>query len=369
MPSRSPANMLEAAPITCANLAGCICFFVYSVVASSTVHSLDGHTGGLMRVDLETLVRLGASQHEGLWDGQWQRLVLPMFLHGGLMHIVMNMMCLWYMGPSAEVHFGSSNYGSIYYMSGIGGICLSMLFGGNVSVGASGCIFGIEGAYLAVLIMQNARWTTAYRSADVRRTALMIAILYFALMLGARTDNWAHLGGLVFGTLYGMLFEYWRKHQRVGLALLLSMVLVSAGLIAAARWTFFDPWYYVHAGLRAEDRSRGDEAQARFDDARACAERWWPSRRAGLELIERAQHATVANDPHAAARYLSLAVAVSPADVAEHARGLIGVLAYLNQPEPPRRHGADPDEKTKPGDAETGKNSSDPPEPAEPKNP
>ncbi|MCW8129853.1 MAG: hypothetical protein KIS92_05810 [Planctomycetota bacterium] len=97
--------------------------------------------------------------------------------------------------------------------------------------------------------------------------------------------------------------------------------------------------------------------------SRACAERWWPSRRAGLELIERAQHATVANDPHAAARYLSLAVAVSPADVAEHARGLIGVLAYLNQPEPPRRHG---EQSAMPED-EAAKSPA--PEPAEPKRP
>ena len=48
-------------------------------------------------------------------------------------------LALWRAGPSAEVYFGTSNFGTIYLLSGITGVCLSQIFSGYLSIGASGC--------------------------------------------------------------------------------------------------------------------------------------------------------------------------------------------------------------------------------------
>lgn len=314
-----PATMLDAAPITCANLAGCICYFVFLAIASANAQALAGGRGGIMNLDGETLLRYGASLREGLWGGDWQRLVLPIFMHGGLMHIVMNMVTLWYFGPPAEVHFGPPNFGTIYFMSGIGGVCLSMIFGGHLSVGASGAIFGIMGAHLAVEIIACARLSRAWKNSAVRREAFVIAILFFALMLDGHTDNWGHLGGLIFGVLYGMLFEFWRKHSRVGLALILALVAFSASLIVAARWTVWDPYYHVYTGLSAEDAGRHPDALAHFEAAREWAKHG-RSHKAGRELLERGEAALLAKQPAAAERYLNLAVAVGDEGQAQEAQ-------------------------------------------------
>lgn len=344
-----PNTMLDAAPITCANLAGCICYFVFLAIASANAQALAGGHGGIMNLDSETLLRYGASRREGLWGGDWQRLVLPIFMHGGLMHIVMNMATLWYFGPPAEIHFGPPNFGTIYFMSGIGGVCLSMLFGGHLSVGASGALFGIMGAHLAVEIIACARISRAWKNSAVRREAFVIAILYFALMLDGHTDNWGHLGGLIFGVLYGMLFEFWRKHRRVGLALILALVACSAALIVAARWTVWDPYYHVYLGLKAEDAGRSDEAQSRYEAAREWA-RHRRSSAAGGELLVRGQAALKARKPEDAQRYLELAEAVGDEEQAQEARSRLLIedafkgpraIRYpSNQPEPLPADGA-----------------------------
>ncbi|MBI3831469.1 MAG: rhomboid family intramembrane serine protease [Planctomycetes bacterium] len=307
--SSRPNTLLEAAPITCANLAGCICFFVFLAIASANAQALAGGRGGIMNLDGETLLRYGASMREGLWGGDWQRLVLPIFMHGGLMHIVMNMVTLWYFGPPAELHFGPPNFGTIYFMSGIGGVCLSMLFGGRLSVGASGALFGIMGAHLAVELIACARLSRAWKNSAVRREAFVIAILYFVLMLDGHTDNWGHLGGLIFGVLYGMLFEFWRKHSRVGLALILALVAFSVSLIVAARWTVWDPYYHVYLGLKAEDAGQTEEARARYEAARDWA-RYMRSHAAGEKLLERGQAALHSNQPEAAERLLDMVEAI-----------------------------------------------------------
>lgn len=331
MSNRNPANLLEAAPVTCLNLVVCICYYIYLGIVSGKMAALHGGSGGMMDIDIVTLTRHGASMPEGLWAGEWQRLVLPMFMHGDILHVCMNMFWLWYLGVQTEMHFGSSNFGTIYFLSGIGGFCLSMMLGGNVSVGASGCIFGMMGAHLAVEIAACASISRAWKSREVRRMAFMVGFFYVLGLLTQRTDHWAHLGGLVLGTLYGLLFEVWRKRQRIGVALLGLLLAFTVGLIVLARWTVVTPHYHVFLALKAEDEGRRHEADERFSAAREAA-RFMRSGAAGGLLLDRAGVAYRSNDALAMARWLELAAAVGSREQAALARAGLAGLATLDEP-------------------------------------
>ncbi len=216
------------------------------------------------------------SRREGLWENQWLRLIAPNFLHGGFLHILLNSYGLYYVGPSAEVHFGSANFGTIYLLSGVAGFCFSQIFGGNAALGASAALFGLYGADLAVVVLRAPVLKHAWRNSDVRRAALTMGVY---LMIGVsgmmgRVDNWAHLGGLLIGGMLGAFFELWRTRKRLGPSLVLMVFLLVGGLIAAARWSVFNPYYHVHMALLAKEDNRDADMDREFNDAREWAKYW-----------------------------------------------------------------------------------------------
>lgn len=99
----------------------------------------------------ETLLRLGAKesyrivQEEEIW-----RLVSPMVLHAGLIHYVLNMFALWYVGTAIESIHGHFQAATAFVVPAIGGIILSAIFLPQyITVGASGGIFGLIGACIS----------------------------------------------------------------------------------------------------------------------------------------------------------------------------------------------------------------------------
>ncbi len=88
--------------------------------------------------------------------GQWWRLLTSTFEHGGLLHIALNMWCLYNLGWLAELLFGRSRFTLLYLMCGIGGSLGSICWRGNgISVGASGAIFGIAGALIPAMMLHS----------------------------------------------------------------------------------------------------------------------------------------------------------------------------------------------------------------------
>ena len=97
--------------------------------------------------DTRKLLIYGANSGLLVKAGQYYRLITCMFLHAGIMHIVLNMYSLFIIGPRVEDFFGRWKYILIYLLSGISASLLSVGLNGNViSVGASGAIFGLFGA-------------------------------------------------------------------------------------------------------------------------------------------------------------------------------------------------------------------------------
>ena len=108
---------------------------------------------GLLHSNNGVQLAWGANFGPATQDGQWWRLGSALFLHFGLIHIVMNLWALWDGGQLVERIYGHLRFILIYFASGLFGNLLSLVVQGNeaVSGGASGAIFGIYGALLIFL--------------------------------------------------------------------------------------------------------------------------------------------------------------------------------------------------------------------------
>ncbi|MDR2166968.1 MAG: rhomboid family intramembrane serine protease [Clostridiales bacterium] len=172
-------------------------FILMEIVGSST--------------DSLTLLRFGAA-HFALTFGQGEfwRLFTPMFLHIGLVHLVLNTAWLVLAGPRTERVFGHAKFIAIYLSSGIIGNVASMLTSPQaVGAGASGAIFGILGALLAYTVKTKKAVETFTTTTLGFLIGINIAAgLFMPNLLGEGTmiGNAAHIGGLISGFILGAIF-------------------------------------------------------------------------------------------------------------------------------------------------------------------
>ncbi|KAK3833287.1 MAG: rhomboid family-domain-containing protein, partial [Linnemannia elongata] len=169
---------------------------------------------------------------------QWFRFITPVFLHGGLLHLLFNLLFQMRTGADLERDMGWWRFAIIYMTSGIAGF----IFGGNFapilspSMGASGALFGLIGCLVLDLI-QN--WKLVVRPCwELSKLSLMI-LVSFAFGLLPFLDNFAHIGGFIAGILTGLVFMpvvYFSKRDKyikLGLrviALPLIVMLIVLGL-------------------------------------------------------------------------------------------------------------------------------------------
>jgi len=153
----------------------------------------------------EVLLSFGASYGPYFHRGEYWRAVMPMFLHIGIWHLLINGYALFLLGRILERVHGYGRFALIYVGSGIGSSLLSMTMSANVAAGASGAIFGIAGAMVATAFLHresvSPRWARAFGTG-------IIPFIILNLILGYSIrgiDNWGHLGGLGTGLLLGAL--------------------------------------------------------------------------------------------------------------------------------------------------------------------
>ncbi|KAK6935338.1 Peptidase S54, rhomboid domain [Dillenia turbinata] len=153
-----------------------------------------------------TLLKLGALE----WDKvvhqhQGWRLLTCMWLHAGVIHLLANMLSLVFIGIRLEQQFGFIRVGIIYFLSGFGGSILSSLFiqtSHNISVGASGALFGLLGAMLSELLTN---WTIYSNKAAALLTLVVVIVINLALGILPHVDNFAHIGGFLTGFFLGFV--------------------------------------------------------------------------------------------------------------------------------------------------------------------
>jgi rhomboid protease GluP len=155
-----------------------------------------GNGAALMNLDAGTLRALGAkSFFELKLGGQWWRLVTAGFLHGGLMHILMNSWTLFDLGTHCEQVYGTARYLFFYFVSTITGFLVSYWWSPqSVSVGSSAGIFGLIGAMIAVGVLSR-----SFEAQMIRSTYLRFAGYGLLLSFLPFIDLGAHVGGMVGG--------------------------------------------------------------------------------------------------------------------------------------------------------------------------
>lgn len=146
------------------------------------------------------LVALGALSRPEVFAGQWWRLESATWLHGGLNHLVSNAIALFIFGMICEHAFGRAQYVVLYVLSGVGGSILSLLISEGPSVGASGAIFGLQGA--AIVLFRQHRERILMR--DRRIGVVLLGWALYSIVAGWTSpfvDNGAHIGGVLTGAL------------------------------------------------------------------------------------------------------------------------------------------------------------------------
>jgi len=172
---------------------------VFVAMALAGVSMLDNPSG-------QDLVRWGANFGPLTVSGQWWRLLTCVFIHGGLLHIAFNMWCLWDLGRLAESLYGHGTFAAVYLTTGLAASLASLIWNPSVlSVGASGAIFGIAGALIASFYLGEFSLPRAAMTGTLRSVVVFVGYNLFFGAVIARTDNAAHIGGLLMGLLLGAL--------------------------------------------------------------------------------------------------------------------------------------------------------------------
>jgi rhomboid protease GluP len=155
--------------------------------------------------------------NQAILEGEYWRLVTPMFLHGSILHLGFNLYALYILGRRIERFFGSSRYLLLFLIAGITGNLFSFFFTPAPSLGSSTAIFGLLAAE-GVFIFQH-RELFGNRSQVALRQIIQVAVINFLIGLSPGIDNWGHLGGLIGGAIFswfaGPLFKLERTPTQI----------------------------------------------------------------------------------------------------------------------------------------------------------
>ena len=175
------------------------------------------------------LLNWGASVPAPMMEGQWWRLITAGFLHGGVLHILMNSWVLFDLGAEVEQIYGTSRLIVFYFVSTITGFWTSSHLGFHTSVGSSAGIFGLIGAMLAFGVTDKSSLGSAVK-------ALYMRWVIYGLVLSfiPGVDFWAHIGGLAGGFVTGFLASTPRARLMWKEPLLRALAGISLVITAAA---------------------------------------------------------------------------------------------------------------------------------------
>ena len=144
-------------------------------------------------------------------DGEYYRLITSMFVHGGIIHLLCNMYCLYVIGPQVESFFGHAKYIIIYVISGLVAALMSLVITNSASLGASGAIFGLLGSILYFGYHYRIYLGQTLRSQII---PLILLNLFIGFVLSG-VDNAAHIGGLIGGILISMALGVKYKSTKI----------------------------------------------------------------------------------------------------------------------------------------------------------
>jgi membrane associated rhomboid family serine protease/cytochrome c-type biogenesis protein CcmH/NrfG len=210
----------------------------------------------------QALIDRGANYAPYTLAGQPWRLVTALFLHGGFLHILFNMWCLWDLGALCESLYGHVTFALVYLISGVGSSLASVWWHPAIpSVGASGAVFGIVGALIASYYFGEFTMPRFAIRGHLRSLLIFVAYnMMFGQVFG-HIDNAAHIGGLitglVFGTVIARLAPESGGFRRAGVILLVALAVAGCGA-----WLYQSKSYLMHARRAADLMDENKTAEA-----------------------------------------------------------------------------------------------------------
>ncbi|OGQ16823.1 MAG: hypothetical protein A2138_24240 [Deltaproteobacteria bacterium RBG_16_71_12] len=207
-----------------------------------------------LHVSMEHAVAAGAADPGRVWQGEPWRLLTACFVHLGFWHVALNVWVLWQLGTLLERLIGGARLLLVYVAAGVFGFGVSVSLLAVPTAGASGAVFGIVGALLAVAGLARDR---ALGRALVRTLAPFIVATFLLGFLVPGIDNAAHAGGLIFGWLLGYGLQQGEgasdsgKTGYLGTVALVGSGVLLALVIAYSARPLLSPRYHAVAGLAA----------------------------------------------------------------------------------------------------------------------
>lgn len=182
--------------------------------------------------NVETLIAYGAKYNPAILSGEWWRIVTSMFLHIGSLHLLMNMLAIYYLGMAVERIYGSTRFIVIYFIAGIIGSLTSFAFNSHVAAGASGALFGLFGALLYFGVIHKQLF---FQTMGKSVIFILLINLGFGFLV-PQIDMGAHLGGLIGGFIASVMTSLpLQKKASLGYKMI--------GFISCLLLVFFLVWY------------------------------------------------------------------------------------------------------------------------------
>mgnify|MGYP001228759064 CR=1 FL=1 len=236
--------------------------------------------------DPHILRQMGGIDASLIHNGEYWRLLAAIFMHVGIIHLAVNGVSLIIIGKLVEQIFGSSRFVSIYLVSGIGGSIASYAFINPYAVGAgaSAAIFGCLGALGSFFLIR--RQSLGDSAKQNFYGVLILAGINLAFGISRPgIDNWAHLGGFISGTFFGLMIcptldvveeypsKFWQKlniqtePQQILISLLIFSVILSGFFIAVNQQYKYSPMSYHLKALKHFENHEYNEALSNINKA------------------------------------------------------------------------------------------------------
>jgi rhomboid protease GluP len=165
--------------------------------------------------DVETLYKLGALYPAPGYMGEWWRFLTSTFLHFGHLHLLMNMLSLYLLGPFVEYRLGAKRFAIAYFVVGMGSMLVIMLiylFGlrdnPTIYVGASGSIMGLIGSTAAILLREQRQKQSKVLSRRLSSIALVVVVQTAFDLTTPQISFTAHAAGICIGFLAVVLMNH-----------------------------------------------------------------------------------------------------------------------------------------------------------------
>jgi membrane associated rhomboid family serine protease len=240
-PGRQMARAnLRATPVTKLLLLAMGIGYLWELVVAGGPGSLFQGPGGGALIDAGALVPFSEGNTlqdatGGLVGGQWWRLLSSIFLHAGLIHLALNAYVLWIFGLAIEREVGRWSMLGVFLATGIfaGSASFAFAQGFTISVGASGAIFGLVGAFVAYNFARRNQMLAQARL----RAAISMLLINLIIGFSISAIDWrAHLGGLVAGLAAGFAVDPSRPPGVRRLAAIGGLALIVVAAIALVLW-------------------------------------------------------------------------------------------------------------------------------------